>query len=400
MNQLTYHKIYFMKRNLIGLTVVAILAASCGNTKKDAEGSLNDKKAELQKLKIEQKKLNDQVAKLEAEIKAADPTAIATTAKLVSVMPLATQNFSHYIDLQGRVDAQNISYVAPQNGQGGIVKSLYVTQGQHVKKGQVLARLDDQLIRQQIEPLRVQLATAEDTYRRTKNLFDQGIGTYQNVLNAKTQMESLQRQIGIIQKQASLMTVTAPSSGVADIVNVRVGEAFIGTTAAGPQIRIVNTSNLKVVASVPENYLGRVSVGSKLEIVLPEQNNRTVSAVVNVVQKVIDPNTRTFNIEAKIPSDASLKPNQVAQIKILDYKASDVIAVPLNTVQSDENGKYVYVMEKSGNKMVARKKAVTVGESYGELIEIKSGLAAGDQLITEGYQNLYEGQVIKTMEKS
>jgi RND family efflux transporter MFP subunit len=219
------------------------------------------------------------------------------------------------------------------------------------------------------------------------------------VLNAKTQMESLQKQIGIIQRQAALMTVTAPSSGIADQVNVRVGEAFVGATAAGPQIRIVNTSDLKVVASVPENYLDRVSVGSRLQIVLPEQNNRIITATVSVVQKVIDPNTRSFNIEAKIPADANLKPNQIAQIKILDYKANDVIAVPLNTVQTDEKGKYVYVMEKSGDKMVARKKAVAVGESYAGLIEIKSGLTAGDQLITEGYQNLYEGQVISTTMK-
>lgn len=196
------------------------------------------------------------------------------------------------------------------------------------------------------------------------------------------------------------MTVTAPSSGVADVVNVRVGEAFVGNTAAGPQIRIVNTSNLKIVASVPENYLGRVDVGSKLQIVLPEQNNRIINSVVNVVQKVIDPNTRSFNIEAKIPSDASLKPNQIAQIKILDYNADNVIAVPLNVVMTDEKGKYVYVMDKNGDQKVARKKQVIVGESYGELIEIKSGLNAGQQLITEGYQNLYEGQVITTTLKS
>ena len=210
-------------------------------------------------------------------------------------------------------------------------------------------------------------------------------------------MESLSKQIGVIQKQAALMTVTAPSSGIADQVNVRVGEMFVGATQAGPQIRIVNTSNLKVVASVPENYLGRVKVGSKIQIVLPEQNNRVIDAVVNVVQKVIDPNTRSFNIEAKIPSDASLKPNQIAQIRILDYSAKEVIAIPLNVVQSDENGKYVYVMEKSGDKMIAKKKAVTVGESYADLIEIKSGLTQGEQLVTEGYQNLYEGQVIATV---
>lgn len=397
MNHYTHHKIYFMKSKLIGFIIVAILATACGNTKKDSEGSLNDKKAQLEKLKSEQKKINEDIAKLESDIKKADPTAIVTNAKLVSVLPLATTDFSHYIELQGRVDAQNISYVAPPNGQGGIVKALYVTQGQSVRKGQVLARLDDQMIRQQIEPLRVQLASAEDTYRRTKSLWDQGIGTYQQVLSAKTQMESLSKQIGVIQKQASLMTVTAPSSGIADQVNVRVGEMFVGATQAGPQIRIVNTSNLKVVASVPENYLGRVKVGSRIQIVLPEQNNRVIEAVVNVVQKVIDPNTRSFNIEAKIPADASLKPNQVAQIRILDYSAKDVIAIPLNVVQSDENGKYVYVMEKSGDKMIAKKKAVTVGESYADLIEIKSGLAQGEQLITEGYQNLYDGQVIATV---
>ena len=145
------------------------------------------------------------------------------------------------------------------------------------------------------------------------------------------------------------MTITAPTSGVADQVNVRVGELFVGATAAGPQIRIVNTGNLKITAAVPENYLNRVNTGSKLEVALPEENNRTFTATVNVVQKVIDPSTRTFNIEARIPSDANLKPNQVAQVKILDYSAPNVLVIPLNVVQSDETGKYVYVMEKKGD---------------------------------------------------
>jgi membrane fusion protein (multidrug efflux system) len=385
-----------MRKNIVWLLLVGIMAVSCSDGKKDEAGTLNDKKAELQKLKEEQKKLAGQVAALEAEIAKADPKSSVASAKLVTVMSLTTQPFSHYIELQGKVDAQNISYVAPPNGQGGVVKSLYVKQGQFVKKGQVLARLDDQMIRQQIEPLRVQLTTAEDTYRRTKNLFDQGIGTYQSVLNAKTQVESLQKQIGIIQRQAGLMTVTAPMSGIADQVNVRVGEFFTGNSAAGPQIRIVNTSDLKVIAAVPENYLGRVGMGSKLEIVLPDQNNRVIPGVVNVVQKVIDPNTRAFNIEARIPAEANLKPNQIAQIKILDYSAEKAVVVPLNVVQSDEKGKYVFVMEKSGDRMIARKKAVITGESFGQGIEIKSGLTGGEQLITEGYQNLYEGQVITT----
>jgi membrane fusion protein, multidrug efflux system len=307
-------------------------------------------------------------------------------------MLLAPQGFTHYIELQGKVDATNISYVAPPNGQGGVVKALYVRQGQSVRRGQVLARLDDQLIRNQIAPLQTQLNAAEDTYRRTKNLWDQGIGTYQQVLSAQTQVETLKRQIGIIQKQAALMTVTAPTSGVIDQLNVKVGEMFTGGGLI-PQIRIVNTNDMKIIASVPETYLTRVNVGSKIQVVLPEQNNLTMDAVVNVVQKVIDPNTRSFNIEAKIPS-GNLKANQIAKIRIQDYNNKDVIVIPVNLVQTDEKGKYVYIAEKKGDKMIASKRAIFIGETYNGMVEVKQGLKAGDQLITEGFQNLYEGQIV------
>lgn len=381
-----------MKHTIYILILSAILAA-CGSGKKDENGNLNDKKAQLEKAKSQQKKINAEVTRLEAELTKDNPAEAASVAKLITTTRLATQNFTHYIELQGKVDAENISYVAPPNGQGGIVKALYVKQGQQVHKGQVLAKLDDQLIRQQMAPLQAQLSAAEDTYRRTKNLWDQGIGTYQQVLTAQTQVETLRRNIGVIQKQASLMTVTAPSSGVADIVNVRVGETFTGMGAGGPQIRIVNTNNLKIVASVPENYITRVRVGSQLKIDLPEQNNQQLTATVTVVQKVIDPNTRSFNIEAKIPS-SNLKPNQIAQIKILDYDRPNVITIPVNVVQTDEKGKYVYVMEKKGDKAFAAKRSIIAGESYGGMMEVRSGLNNGDLLITEGYQNLYEGQAV------
>jgi RND family efflux transporter MFP subunit len=376
------------------MVLISLILSSCGASRKDKAGDLNDKKARLQELKTEQTKITEQIVSLEKEIATLDPTAAAKP-KLVTVSPVTTENFQHFIDLQGRLDAQDISYVAPPNGQGGIVKALYVTQGQAVRKGQVLARLDDQVIRQQIEPLRVQLATAEDTYRRTKNLFDQGIGTYQNVLNAQTQVNTLRQQISIIQKQASLMTVTAPTSGIADVVNVRVGEAFIGTSAAGPQIRIVNTNNLKVVAQVPENYVGRVKVGSDVQVYLPDMN-RTINAKVTVAGRTIDPVNRAFYVEARIPSSPEFKPNQVAVVKIQDYAAANAITIPLNVLQNDENGKFVMVAAKEGNKTVARKRPVTVGELYGNQLEVKSGLQQGELLITEGFQGVYEGQAITT----
>jgi membrane fusion protein, multidrug efflux system len=384
-----------MKKYLIGIVLLSFVAASCGSSKKDEAGKLNDKKAELQKLKTEQATLTEKITVLEKEIAKVD-TSVVAKPKLVSVTAIDPQSFEHYIDLQGKVDATNIAYVAPPNGQGGVVKALYVKQGQAVRKGQVLARLDDQLIRQQIEPLRVQLTSAEDTYRRTKNLWDQGIGTYQQVLTAQTQVETLKRNIGVIQKQASLMTVTAPMSGVAETVNVRVGETFTGVSAMGPQISIVNTGALKITALVPENYLGRVGVGTTLQVVLPNSGNKTLTTKVNVAGKIIDPNSRSFQIEAPVPSDPSLKPNQIAIVKIRDYDAPNAITIPLNVLQTDEQGKYVMVAVKEGAKTVARKRRVQVGELYGDRLEIKSGLQSGEVIVTEGYQELYEGQSLTT----
>jgi len=389
-----------MKKGLIGIAIVGMILSSCGNAKKDKAGEINDKKAQLEKLKKEQKDITTKITTLETDLAKTDTSfAKKDNEKLVAITPVQTGSFTHYIDLEGKIDATNISYVAPPNGQGGIVKSLYVTQGQYVTKGQVLAKLDDQLLRQQIEPLRVQLNSAEDLYRRTKNLWDQGIGTYQQVLNAKTQEDNLQKQIDIVQKQISLMTVTAPVSGVADQVNVRVGEMFMGTSAAGPQIRIVNTNDLKVVVQVPENYMGRVNVGSVLEIILPDQNNKAITATVNVAGKVIDPNTRSFSIEARIPSATNLKPNQVAKVRIKDYGNPNAITIPVNTLQNDETGKYVMVAVNENGKLIAKKKTVTIGELYGDHLEVKSGLQIGDQLITEGFQGLYDGQVITTQAK-
>lgn len=384
-----------MYNHIFGLLLTALLLASCGNAKKGEEGNLNDKKARLEELKKQQSGVNSEIANLEKELALLDTSSGGGNPKLVAVRPIMQSNFTHYIDLQGRIDATNISYVAPPNGQGGVVTALYVRQGDNVRKGQTLAKLDDQVIRQQIEPLRVQLTAAEDTYRRTQNLWDQGIGTYQQVLTAKTQVESLRKQIGIIQKQIGLMTVKAPSSGVADLVNVRVGETFVGNTPTGPQIRIVNTGNLKVVAEVPENYLGRVGEGSKIQVALPNIN-KTFEARVNVAGKIIDPARRTFYIEAAIPSDPDFKPNQVANVRIQDYAKEGAVTIPVNTLQNDERGKFVMVAVNEGGKMIARKKAINVGELYNGELEVKSGLQATDQLIVEGFQNLYDGQLITT----
>jgi RND family efflux transporter MFP subunit len=199
------------------------------------------------------------------------------------------------------------------------------------------------------------------------------------------------------QEQANMSNVYAEISGMVDAVDVRVGEFFSpqGAAMPGHGIRIVNNSNLKIVANVPENYVAKIKKGDSVQVVVKELDT-TFSPVINMIGGSIDPVTRSFMAEAKLPSLAALKPNQIAIMKILDYKAKAAVTVPVNIVQSDEKSKYVYVMEKSGDKMVARKKVVTVGQAYNGFIEIKSGLNDGELIITEGYQSVYDGQTITT----
>ena len=372
------------------------LVISCGNSVKDEKAELNDKKAQLEKLKTEQKKIAGEIVELEKEIAKLDTSAgIKEKEKLVTLSILEPGKFTHYIDLQGKIDAENIAYVTPR-GMGGMVTAVYVKQGQPVKKGQLLLRLDNAVEQKQIEQIQSQLNYAKDIYQRQQNLWNQNIGTEVQLLTAKNNVETLEKQLATAREQLSNANVYAQMSGIADQVNIKVGETFSPQTAAMAGIRIVNTNDLKVVASVPENYLGSVGVGTNLLVTLPEQNNDTLRARVNVSGKVIDPNSRSFYIEAKIPSGKNLRPNQLAMVKIQDYSTSTAITIPVNTLQNDDKGKFVMVAVKEGTRMIARKRPVSVGELYGDRLEVKSGLQNGDTLIIEGFQGLYDGQAITT----
>jgi RND family efflux transporter MFP subunit len=374
--------------------VFVLVLSSCGSTSKDEKGGLADKKVKLEKLKADQKKLNDQIAQLEAEITQANPAATAA-AKLVTVTPLSIQNFDHFVELQGRIDSKNISYPVPR-GSGGQITRVYVKEGDFVKKGQLLVKLDDAVLVQNLNQLQSQLDFAKNIFDRQKNLWDQGIGTEVQYVTAKNNVTQAEKQIATLKEQIDLTSVRSEVDGVADVVSIHPGEIFMAQSNLpnNAVLKIVNTSNLKAIANIPENYISRVHKGSAVQIVIPDLNNDTINSTVSLISQSIDPNSRSFVIEADIKNNRGLKPNQVATVKILDYSVKNTIVVPVNTVQSDENGKYVYVMEKNADKLVARKKSVVPGESYGDMIEIKSGLASGDQLITAGYQDLYEGQVV------
>lgn len=394
----------------LAISMVAAFSA-CGTGAKEKKGETGDMKVELEKLKKQKTRLDAEIRDLEAKILKADPEAAKRVARLVSVDTIRIKDFEHYIELQGRIDADDIAYVSP-SGQGGQVKAVYVKLGSRVSKGQLLVKLDDALARQQLVAaqqqtgvLKARLAQAQTIYERYQNLWKQNIGTEVQVINAKADVDATQSQLNAAnaqvaqaQEAVAMTNVHAQISGVIDEMNVEPGEFFSPQTAAQPGmgIRIVNTRNLKMVTQVPENYITRVKKGDKVKIDVKESGKPPYESVISTVGASIDPASRSFTTEARLPSDPALKPNQVATMKILDYTARQTVVVPINLVQTDEKGKYVFVMAKEKDKTIARKRTVIPGEAYAEEMEIKSGLQAGDLVITEGYQVVYDGQTIQT----
>jgi membrane fusion protein, multidrug efflux system len=377
--------------------VFTLILSSCGSGPKDEKGGLTDKKAQLEKLKEDQKKLNDQIAKLQNEIGSTDTSSSLNKGKLIAVSPVTEQAFDHYIDLQGRVDADNISIVTPRGGQmqPSQVRQLFIRKGDFVKKGQLLAKLDDDVQQKSLQTLKTQLAYAEDVYRRQKNLWDQSIGTEMQLKTAENSVNNLKDQINTTTAQWEMTNVRSDVSGYVEQLNLKVGEAFTGMAGNNPQIQIVNNSSLKVVTEVPENYLSKIKEGTPVNIKLPDENLEFNSNI-SLMNRAIGLNSRSVVTEAKIPYNPNVHINQVAQVRIKDYANPHAIVIPLTVLQTDENGKYVYVIATENGKKVAKKKVVQVGEIYGNNIEVKGGLSIGDQLITEGFQSLYEGQAVTT----
>ena len=391
-------------------TIILItMATSCGNGKKERDAALTDKKVKLEKLKTDKEKLDGKITSLEAEIAKLDTSSgVKQKAKLVVITPIAKGDFNHYLDLQGSVNSKNISYITP-SGQPGQIKAIYVKEGDNVRKGQLILKLDNSVgsenviaIRTQMASVKAQLDLAKSVYSRQKNLWDQGIGTEVQLLQAKTNVEALQGQLRSIQAnvnaaqtQANQANVYSNVSGTVDEVTAHVGETFSGNPAAGGYIKIVSNSALKISVTVPESNAGKIHTGTPVVIQIPDIN-KTFNSTISFISQSVGATTRGVTAEAKVPAGMDLRPNQIAIVKLLDYSAPNSLAIPLNTLQTDENGKYVLVAVKEGNEIIARKRTISVGQLYGDKIEVKQGLKEGDQLITDGYQGVFDGELITT----
>lgn len=364
------------------ILAISFLLVACGGKSTDDLIKDND----LTALKSRKTELQAEIAKIDAAL--SGNKAVESEA-LVSVLTVKDTVYNHYLEIQGNVDTKENVLIQPEFS--GTLTALNVKAGQRVSKGQILGRVDDAGMSQQLASMENQYALAKTTFERQKNLWDKKIGSEIQYLQAQTQMISAQKAVAQMRAQVAKTLIRAPFSGTIDEVFVERGQVV----APSPQglMRIVNLSNMYVSTTVPETYIGKLKVGTTVDVFLTSLG-KTYKGKVRQVGSFINPNNRSFGIEVSVPNPENLlRPNQVAKLKIIDYTANNAVVVPTNVVQEDgEKNKFVFVATNiNGKKAIAKKVIVKVGKSSDNVTEILSGLSANDVVVTEGVNTISDG---------
>lgn len=370
---------------LICIAALGLIIASCKNN----DGALEKKKAALVKLIKEQEDLSAKIKKLEDEIAQAGGDVKSEKPVNVEVSDLKKQAFKHYIEVEGKVDGDENIGVSTQLP--GTVSKVLVKEGDQVKKGQVLAQLENQSIMQGLEELKTSIVFVNSVYLKQKNLWDQKIGTEIQFLTAKNNKEALEKKMETLKEQIEMTKIKSPIDGTVEEITAKIGQSV----APGyPAFRVVNFNSLKVMAEISETYAAKVQQGNKANIRFPNLN-REIESKISFSSKFISPANRTFSVEASLPFSNDYKPNMIVELKVVDYSSDSSIVIPVNIAQDSEDGKYVYLAVNENGKLIAKKQFIKFGLTYNGFAQILSGLNENDKLITTGYQDVNNGQIIK-----
>jgi RND family efflux transporter MFP subunit len=386
-----------MKKTIytLGLSFVLI---SCSQKTTDTSNKSNIEGVNLEELNIKKEnytqQINDLTIELEKINSSIDALGGAEKRTLITAFITEEQTFEHQIEIQANIKTRQNLLIYPEFA-GRLIK-LKVTEGQNVKKGNLLALIDDAGIKDQLDQMRLQLNLAKTTFERTQRLWDQKIGSEMMYLEAKTRYKAAQKQVSQIKQQLAKTKIYAPFNGVIDEIQARLGSNLIpGIT---PVLRIVNLNTMFAESDVPENYLSNITKGSKAKVSIPALN-QIQNTEIHQTGNFITPSNRTFRVEARLENPEGLiKPNLNARLSVMDYFNPEAIMIPLRVVREDaKNQPYVFVLSKpeKDNGFTTEQRMVTLGKTKEEMVEIIDGLTTGELVVEEGVSLLVTNQKVK-----
>ena len=387
----------FKMKNILTLFTLSLLLLSCGGgeTNESIESVIasNDIAAIQKKrdaLVTQQQEVNAQLKLLDEKLGELNPNA---KMPLITTLTAEKENFTHYLELQGSVETKQNIVITPE--MSGILTAVYVKAGDRVSKGQLLAKIDDGGMSQQVAQMQIQADLAKTTFERQKRLWEQKIGSEIQYLQAKSSYEAQQEAVNQMRSQLGKSNVRAPFSGtIDDVISEKGSVVSPGQTQL---IRIVNLSDMYIETDVPETYINDVTEGKKVEVNFPVLGKK-IDSKVRQTGNYINPNNRTFKIEIDVPNkDKSIKPNLTARLLINDYTNENALLIPQSIISENADGEqYIYVIENiEDGKGVAKRVIISTGRTQGDVIEVTEGIKDGDEIIVDGARSVEDGQTVK-----
>ncbi|MFT5761287.1 MAG: membrane fusion protein (multidrug efflux system) [Polaribacter sp.] len=387
-------------KTIYTLLIAAVLFISCGEKKEptiDEIIATNDvSKIKAKKVEIEtvQQGFSNQLEMLNEKIDALDAN---KKVPLITTFKAKEEVFTHYLELQGNVETKQNLLIYPE--MPGILEFVYVKNGQSVKKGEVLAKIKDGVMSQQLSQLETQVVLAKTIYERQKRLWDQKIGSEMQYLQSKTNYLAQQKSVEQIKFQLEKTTIIAPFDGVIDVVFKE--EGTVVAPGQGAEIfRIINLSNMYVSTEVPERYLASVTKSKEVKVEFPVLGETETSSI-RQVGSFINPNNRSFKVEVPVSNESgNIKPNLTARLHINDYTNPNAILIPQSIISENAQGEqFIYVIKnkKANKEAVAHKVIIKTGKTQGNIIEVLANLTAGTEIIKEGARSVNNGQTVKVI---
>lgn len=390
-----------MKKTIISLSFSLLLMA-CGQETEKAVSSITVNKGTLDELQIQKANYTLQIKELTLALDSLNQKLEKMSGGqkrvLVTALEIKSQIFNHTIEIQANIKTRQNLQLFPEFG--GRLNQILVKEGQEVKKGTLLAVIDDAGLQDQLDQMKLQLQLVKTTFERTQRLWDQKIGSEMMYLEAKTRFKSQQKQVARMRNQLSKTRIYAPFSGVIDEIIARKGSAL--TPGMTPIMRIVNLDNMYVESDVPENYLANITKGSFAKVSIPVLNE-TQNTLVRQTGNFIQPNNRTFRVEAPIKNPTGMiKPNLNARLSIVDYSNPEALMIPFRVIRENAKGdSFVFILtgQEQDNEYITEQRFVTLGMSKNEFVEITKGLNTEDLIVDEGVSLLVTGQKVKRIEQ-
>ncbi len=384
-------------KNIYILIIGSLLVLSCGGNKEKTVDEIIATN-NLEKIRLKRAEIITQQQELNAAIKSIDVkiSELDKTKKLPLITTIKTKNeeFIHFLELQGNVNTKNLLTLRPEFS--GVLTNVYVTEGQKVNKGQVLAKIDDGGMSQQLAQLQIQATLAKTTFERQQRLWEQKIGSEIQYLQAKSSYEAQTEAVNQLKSQLAKTIIRAPFSGTIDDVITEQGSVV--SAGMSELILLVNLDDMYIETDVPESYISSITKDKKVEVEFPILG-KTIEAKVRQAGNYINPANRTFKVEIAVPNaDKSIKPNLTAKLKINDYTSPSAILLPQSIISENAEGQqYVYIAtnENKSKEAIAKKIIIETGKTQGDVIEVLKGLNDGDQIINEGARNVKDGQTVK-----